>query len=62
MWLPHILRLAADLAAATSGSEMILMTLTELSEEVANKIRNDDARISTQAGRASIGNNKDKTY
>ena len=51
-WNDLRLRLASQLAAtgATNGSEtsMILITITELSNDVADKLRSDNARITAQ--------------
>ena len=49
----NLLRLASQLAGATgatNGSEtsMILITITELSNDVADKLRSDNARITAQ--------------
>ena len=49
----NLLRLASQLAGATGatkGSEtsMILITITELSNDVADKLRSDNARITAQ--------------
>lgn len=45
---PSHVRLASQLAADAGGSGMILLTMTEVSNDVADKIRNDDARITAE--------------